>query len=138
MRIKYQKKIKVNIQNPKGIVMKKYVAFMIALMAVTAFSLTQAFDGLAVMAMGGQDDCNGSDVSALIDCVKLTAGDVCSDGKYKTVTGNQETFDVIGDKKDVCMGDGCKNVPENNSPRYYSTLCTKVNKPISIDPDEPL
>ena len=47
--------------------MKKYACMLIALSAISVFSFTQAFDRSVVMAVGGLDDCNGSDITNPID-----------------------------------------------------------------------
>ena len=121
-------------------VMKKYVVFMIALLAVTAFSFTQAFEGLTVIAVGDLPDCNGSDVSATIDCGQLQGANqqICRAAEqYQIVTNGQAAKDVISTPKNECMASGCINLLQNPSPTQHPSDCNKKKGPIQADPPAP-
>ncbi len=112
--------------------MKKYVCMLIALLAVSVFSFTQAFD-MTVSAVGGDPDCNGSDVLSNISCDQLPGGQTC-DSEYAKVTDSQPYKDVHYFEKTECASSGCVNVTNNHSPR--SSPCVKhlEDEEIPIDP----
>jgi hypothetical protein len=115
--------------------MKNYIRMLVSLMAISAFSFTQAFDHSLVFAVGGLDDCNGSDITTAIRCEQLqSSGGYCDVfAKYRRVESGQPYKDRIFDLKNECMSDGCKNILNNPSPRQDQT-CRKHLAPVQMDP----
>jgi hypothetical protein len=109
---------------------------LIALSAISVFSFTQAFDRSVVMAVGGLDDCNGSDITNPIDCEQLPgSGGTCDpNSQYKKVENGQAYKDQISESKTECVGNGCKNIPNNPSPKV-NQACKKNLVEIPIDPE---
>jgi uncharacterized protein YcfJ len=114
--------------------MKKYALFVFTLVAASSLSFTQAFH-VAVIAVGGQPDCNGSDISLLVKCSKKSGIDLppCT-ASYRKVTSEQPVKDVLSTPQNVCMDSGCKNILANPTALLRES-CTRVTvNAATIDP----
>lgn len=114
--------------------MKKYALFFFTLVVASSLSFTQAFHA-AVIAVGGQPDCNGSDISDPIACTQMSGTGVrkCT-AKYQTVTSEQPLKDVLSTPQNVCTYSGCKNILANPT-ALLRDPCTHVTlNAATIDP----
>ena len=114
--------------------MKKYALFVFTLVVASSLSFTQAFH-VAVIAVGGQPDCNGSDISNPIGCTQMSGTGVrkCT-ATYQTVTSEQPEKDVLSTLQNVCTYSGCRNILDNPT-ALKREFCTHVTlNAATIDP----
>ena len=104
--------------------MKKYALFVFTLVVASSLSFTQAFH-VAVIAVGGQPDCNGSDISNPINCNQIVGDFPACTATYREVTSEQPVKDVLSTLQNVCTFNGCRNILDNPTPLLRES-CTRV------------
>ena len=116
--------------------MKKYARMLIALAAIYVLSFTQTFERSVVLAVGGLDKCNGSDIAEL-PCAQFAGSQAqcASDAKYRKVEDVQDYKDEISVEKTECTQNGCENISKNPSPRNdpkceKHTTITRILDPV--------